>query len=71
MIRYLLRTNYVYVIYAKRVIYARLIKKFWDTAHTAINEYGEKLVRGFITKFRTIKVSKQSIREALRLGDNG
>lgn len=70
MIRYLLRTEYVYAICVKPIIYDCLIKRFWDTALTAINVNGQKVVREFVTQFRMIEVSEQSIIEALTHGDN-
>jgi len=70
MIRFLLRTKYVYAMCAKPIVYKRLIKRFWESADILEDDQGRKSIRGNITRQLQITVSEESIREALRLGEN-
>jgi len=57
MIRFILRTKYVYAMCAKPIVYKRLIKKFWNTAEILEDDQGQKSIRGHITRQLQITVS--------------
>ncbi|KAK1427821.1 hypothetical protein QVD17_16517 [Tagetes erecta] len=70
MIKFIKRTKYVYVMCAKPVIYARLIKSFWRTAEVIRDDNGVAVVRVNIASDMVLTVSEEAIRTALRIEDD-
>lgn len=56
MIKYMLRTKYVYAMCAKSLIYSKLIRRFWRSIEVVVIAEAQKVVEGFITRYRMISV---------------